>query len=236
MFSKGETSELNDIRFSVIYSSRRSIAISVRPDSSVIIRVPFRTPDKTIKRIVQEKSSWIIKHRDNYRSRGVNLQKKAYSDGEKHLFRGRYLILKVLETDKNFCTFDDEIIEMGLPPSANNTSVKALLYKGYKKEASLVFPEIVRRVIERHDDQKFRPTSLVIRTMKRRWGSCSSKGVITLNTELIKLPDLFIEYVITHELCHLKHHNHGTGFYALLSELFPEWKQVRKEMRSVIIS
>jgi predicted metal-dependent hydrolase len=236
MFSKGETGEVNGIIFSVIYSSRRSIGISVRPDTSVIIRVPFRTPDKTIRRIVEEKSPWIVKHRDYYRSRAVNLQKQTYSDGEKHLFRGNYSVLSIRQSDKAFCRFCGENIEMGLPAASGNEAVKTLLYKGYKVEASKVFPDLMRKVLDRHENQKFRPTALIIRTMKRRWGSCSSKGVITLNTELIKLPDLFIEYVITHELCHLRHHNHGAGFYELLGELFPEWKEVRKQLRSVIIS
>jgi hypothetical protein len=80
----------------------------------------------------------------------------------------------------------------------------------------------------------FNPAGLVIRTMRRRWGSCSHKGIITLSTELIKLSDLHIEYVIAHELCHLKHHNHGSQYYKLLSEVFPEWKMVRKELRKYI--
>ena len=80
----------------------------------------------------------------------------------------------------------------------------------------------------------FKPTGLVIRTMKSRWGSCSRKGIITLSTELIKLPDIYIEYVIIHELCHLKHHNHGKEYYILLSELFPDWKKVRKDLREYI--
>ena len=67
-----------------------------------------------------------------------------------------------------------------------------------------------------------------------RWGSCSRKGLITLSTELIKLPDIYIEYVIIHELCHLKHHNHGKEYYNLLSELFPDWKKVRKDLREYI--
>jgi hypothetical protein len=97
-----------------------------------------------------------------------------------------------------------------------------------------VFPDIMRSVLEKHKNQMFKPTGLVIRAMRRRWGSCSNKGIITLSTELIKLPDLFIEYVIIHELCHLKHHNHGSGYYELLSELFPEWRSVRKELRRYI--
>lgn len=71
--------------------------------------------------------------------------------------------------------------------------------------------------------------------MKSRWGSCSSKGKITLNTELIKLADKYIEYVMIHELCHLKHHNHGPGFYALMTELCPDWKRLRNELKSYII-
>jgi hypothetical protein len=109
-----------------------------------------------------------------------------------------------------------------------------LLYKGYKTEALKYFPELFNKVLRDHENQMFKPTGLVIRTMKRRWGSCSNKGVITLSTELIKLSDLYIEYVITHELCHLKHQNHGPQFYKLLSEVFPEWKTIRKELRKYI--
>jgi predicted metal-dependent hydrolase len=71
--------------------------------------------------------------------------------------------------------------------------------------------------------------------MKRRWGSCSNKGKITLSSELIRLSDNYIEYVIIHELCHLRHHNHGPRFYEMLSELYPEWKTVRKEMKNYAI-
>ena len=110
------------------------------------------------------------------------------------------------------------------------------MYKGYKNEAVIIFPDLLSNVLQKHEIQVFKPTSLVIRTMKRRWGSCSNKGIITLSTELIKLPDLFIEYVILHELCHLKHHNHGREYYRLLSEVFPDYKQVRKELRRYIHS
>ncbi len=71
--------------------------------------------------------------------------------------------------------------------------------------------------------------------MKSRWGSCSNRGVIVLNTELIRLPDKFVRYVILHELCHLKEHNHGAGFYRLLSGLAPDWKAVRKELRTYML-
>jgi predicted metal-dependent hydrolase len=196
--------------------------------------VPYLTSLKTINRIVQEKSGWITKHRDNYKGKEQNNLNRQYINGETHLFRGNKSVLKIQKSGKASVRFYDGTIELGLAKTDDPQSIKWLLYQGYKNEASVVFPEIFKRVLKKYDNQMFKPSSLIIRTMKRRWGSCSNKGIITLSTELIKLPDLFIEYVIIHELCHLKHHNHGTAFYKLLSELFPEWKSIRKELRKYI--
>jgi predicted metal-dependent hydrolase len=67
--------------------------------------------------------------------------------------------------------------------------------------------------------------------MKSRWGSCSSSGKIALSYDLIRLSKECREYVIIHELCHLRHHNHGKGFYDLLTELYPDWKKTRAEIK-----
>lgn len=228
------TGNIKEIDFKVVYSRRKTLGISVLPDSSVIVRVPYRTSDKTINRIVNEKSSWIIKHRDNYRNQVNSSLNRLYTNGEKHLIRGKESKLKIESSKKSFIRFTEETIEMGLGRPEDQEAVKKLLYKGYISEAKVLFPELLKTTLEKFNHQNFRPSGLIIRTMKRRWGSCSFRGVITLSTELIKLPDIYIEYVIIHELCHLKHHNHGAKYYELLSELFPEWKSVRKELRKHI--
>jgi predicted metal-dependent hydrolase len=226
--------KIEDVEFKVIYSRRRTIGISILPDSSVIVRVPYLTSFKTISRIVSDKYGWVVRHRDNYRKMDNSSLKRSYNSGEKHLFRGIESELKIEKSAKSFVMFHDNTIGLGTEKTDDQETIKRLLYKGYKNEAMTLFPILLNRVLLRHESQNFRPTGLVIRTMKRRWGSCSGKGVITLSTELVKLDDLYIEYVITHELCHLKHHNHGVNFYKLLSELFPEWKSVRKELRKYI--
>jgi predicted metal-dependent hydrolase len=226
--------KIEDLEFKIIYSRRRSIGISVHPDSSVIVRVPYLTSLKTISRIVNEKYSWVLKHRDNYKRLDNSSANKSYTPGEKHLFRGNEAVLKIEKSGKSYISFNDSTIEIGTDRTDDAPTIKRLLYKGYKNEALKLFPELMNKVLREHENQMFKPTGLVIRTMKRRWGSCSNKGKITLSTELIKLSDLYIEYVITHELCHLKHHNHGPLFYKLLSEVFPEWKTVRKELRKYI--
>lgn len=225
---------IQDIEFKIIYSRRRTIGISVHPDSSVVVRAPYITSLKTITRIVTEKYAWILKHRDNYRKLDNSHLTRTYTDGEIHLIRGNRSILKLVKSGKSFIIFNEDTIEIGTKNTDDPKIIRKLLYKGYKDEASVLFPELMNKVLREHENQMFKPSGLVIKTMKRRWGSCSNKGIITLSTELIKLSDLYIEYVIAHELCHLKQHNHGPNYYKLLSEVFPEWKSVRKELRKYI--
>ena len=229
-----QTHRIEDIEFKVVYSGRRSIGISVLPDSTVIVRVPYLTSFKTITRIVTDKYGWVIKHRDNYRKLDNSSLNRSYTTGELHLFRGNRSILQIEKSVMPYVRFNDNTIELGTLKTDDSDVIKRLLYMGYKDEALILFPELLQKVVRGHQNQMFKPAGLIIRTMKRRWGSCSNKGVITLSTELIKLSDLYIEYVIAHELCHLKHHNHGAHYYKLLSEVFPEWKAVRKELRKYI--
>jgi predicted metal-dependent hydrolase len=234
MLKQQRTHKIQDLEFEVVYSNRRTLGISVLPDSSVIVRVPYLTSLKTINRIIQQKAGWIKKHRDICEGNKKNELHGLYVTGESHLFRGKKVALNIAKSVKPYIRFNSSTIDIGLEKTDDYGAVKRLLYKGYKNEASVVFPEIFNRILINHENQQFKPTGLIIRTMKRRWGSCSNKGVITLSTELIKLSDLFIEYIIIHELCHLKHHNHGAGYYKLLSELFPDWKNVRKDLRKYI--
>jgi len=231
---------IEGIEFKVVYSRRRTLGISVLPDTSVIVRVPYLTSGRTIERIVREKMAWIIKHRDNYRKNHGVKKGRLYSDGEMHLYRGKEYLLRLVvgarhDVPLRYVRLSGSTIEAGVITGADEAFVKRLLYAWYKNEAVKILPILFNQVLENLKYQQFRPSGLVIRTMKRRWGSCSGKGLITLSTELIKLPDRYIEYVIIHELCHLHHHNHGSGYYRLLAEICPDYAILRKEMRRYIM-
>ena len=91
-----------------------------------------------------------------------------------------------------------------------------------------------REILVKYSNYGFRPTDLVVRTMKKRWGSCSSKGKIAISYDLVRLDEVYTEYVVLHELCHLKHHDHSANFYKMLSEVYPGWKKVREELKKYI--
>lgn len=226
--------EEQDIDYKIVYSSRRSIGISVGPDSGVIVRAPYRTSIKTIENLVIAKTPWIKKHLENYKSSVSINNNKVYADGAIALLYGKEHRIRIIESNKYFIKLSGNTIEIGLKHVADKEIVGPMLEKWYKVIAEGIFRRKFEEVLLKYKDHNFKPSEFTVRVLKRRWGSCSSKGKITISSELVKLDDIYLEYVILHELCHLRYHNHGKEFYKLLSEVFPEWRQRRSELRRYI--
>jgi predicted metal-dependent hydrolase len=222
------------IAYKIIYSRRLSIGISVGPDSGVIVRAPYRTSLKTIENLVVSKSAWINKHLENYKSAVRIDNHKVYHDGATVLFRGKEFQIRIIESKTNTVNQSDNIIEIGLRNISEKEKAGLLLEKWFRSIAEDIFREKFEEILVRFRNYNFSPSEFTVRALKRRWGSCSSKGKITISSELIKLDDIYLEYVILHELCHLRHHNHGREFYKLLSEVFPDWKRIRGKLRKFI--
>lgn len=225
---------MTDFKYTVVFSQRRSISIIVSPDKGVTVRAPFRTPVKSIEDYVHKKSGWIRKHLESFSELKRIRYDKEYIDGEHHMFLGRELNLKITKSAKPFVYQNDNIIEVGLDRVDDSECVKSHLERWYSIKASEYITKKVNEIQLRYQDYRFTPSKLAVRPLKSRWGSCTSKGKITINADLVKLDEIFTEYVIIHELCHLRHHNHSIQYYKLLSELFPDWKRIRSELRKYI--
>jgi predicted metal-dependent hydrolase len=224
----------SEIQYRIIFSRRRSISLIVSPDKGVVVRAPYRTSLRSIDRFVQEKESWVRKHIEKHSElTRVNTGKK-YTDGESHLYMGKEYYLKIVGSDKLFVRQYDNIIEAGTNDTGDILKIKVLLEIWYRKKAQEVFGVMLEELLSRFINYRFSPTGFAVRPLKSRWGSCSSGGRITISSELIKLDPRYAEYVIVHELCHLKHHNHGKEFYRLLEELIPDYKGIRKELRQYL--
>jgi len=226
---------MGEIDYKLVFSRRRTITIYISPVKGVIVRAPHRASIRTIEQFVQKKSGWIKKHIDNYSNLTRLNQDKKYTDGEYFLFMGKEYILKINISPQSYVIQHDNTIEVGVSKKEND-KVKVFLDRWYNQKAREVFSEKMEEILKKYRDYHFSPSKLVVKSLKSRWGSCTSKGNITLSSELIKLDASYIEYVIIHELCHLKCHNHGKEFYRLLAELFPEYKSVRKNLRQFIVS
>lgn len=225
---------MDDLKYNVVFSSRRSVSIIISPEKGVTVRAPYRTSLKNIEKFVLQKSEWIRKHLVNHSGlTRINYGKK-YTEGEIHLFGGIDYKLILTKSEKEFVRQLEKIIEVGVRSINDSEKIKFLLERWYRLRALEILRHKVEVICYRYRDYHFDPIAISVKPLKSRWGSCSSKGKITLNAELIKLEEKFADYVIIHELCHLKYHNHGREFYRLLEELVPDYKSIRKELRKFI--
>ncbi len=220
--------------YKIIFSRRRSISIVIRPDKEVEVRAPYGASTKVIEKFVREKEEWIKKQIKKYSDTIQLNSSKKYVDGEKYFFLGRELTLRIRNSLFPSIKQTGNILEA--ETDGKEGRVKILIDRWYKNEAEKIFFEKLNEILIRHREQDFSPSQLVVRSLKSRWGSCTSKGKITINIELVKLDDHFIDYVIIHELCHLKYHNHGKEYYRLLEVLMPDYKTIRKQLRKYSLS
>jgi predicted metal-dependent hydrolase len=156
-----------------------------------------------------------------------------YVEGEAHFYLGNRYPLKTgsVPGRKNKVGFTGQEIRVE-PRQAEAGNIQSLLQAWYRQQAMDVFGERLQLISSRASWAKNRSIPLKLRKMKRTWGNCSSRGVIKLNTHLIKAPLPVIDSVIAHELCHLEEMNHSRAFYTLLEGLNPDWRQDRAWLRS----
>jgi predicted metal-dependent hydrolase len=219
------------IDFYLKYSSRRSLGITITPDMKVIVKAPVGTSVEKIKEKIRKKAPWIIKQQNFFLGFYPKSPVRRFVTGEAHLYLGRQYQLKVLKGKKNEVKYKGRFIEVITKDKQN---VKALLNQWYRSKAKEKFPEIAESYIQRFKRYKVEPEGLFIQQMKYRWGSCTAKGKIILNPELIKAPKRCIEYVIIHELCHLVHHDHTQKFITLQAKEMPDWEKWKGKLENTL--
>jgi predicted metal-dependent hydrolase len=224
-------------RYPYEVSSHRSptgkIAIHVHPDGIVRVDVPENATPIGVKRALLKRASWIKKQVDLARENKAHSLPREYVSGETHFYLGRRYRLKV----QKILASDPQVHLSGgtLWVRASSTatdSIKEHLESWYRARAQEYFCRRIRELTDRvswlHQPPPFR-----LLKMRRQWGSCSPRGCISLNPALVRSPRDCIEYVIVHELCHLKEHNHSRRYYRLLSQQMPEWQATKVRLDSM---
>ena len=219
------------MRYNIIVSSKRkTVSVTIYPDARVVIRVPKRLPQEKINDIVKSKEDWIIKKIQYFKENQLQeIKQKEYVNGEVFYFLGKKYELKILDGKKN----NVQIIDNTILVEVKQGSVKNILLKWFAVQAQNVFNQRLYYCFELFSRKySYQFPTLKIRKMKARWGSMSNKGGMVLNALLIHTPVECIDYVINHELCHLKHKNHSKEFYQTQETFMPNWKELKKKLES----
>jgi len=217
-----------ELRIPVQRQTRKTVALHVLRDGSFEVRAPNRLPLAVIRSFVRSRSDWLQERLDKLEA-GEGSLSLRYHDGAEHHFLGEPYRLKLLPASRWFATIGDGEIRLATN-KLDEPSVCKALQKFYQREAEIRLPERVafwhRRLFNRDLPE------LKFRAMRSRWGSCATHGGITLNVSLLRAPLPAIDYVVVHELCHLKHFDHSPAFHRLLASVLPDWK-VRAELLTV---
>ena len=222
------------IDFEVRFEPKPYFSVSVDPEGQVCVVAPEGKSQDVIADRVRKKAPWIIRQINYFEQFHPKQTVKSFVGGETHYYLGRQYRLKVTqESGKPQVRLKGKFFCISLADSTDAKKIENLLKEWYREHAKKYFHAHLTNGIMRMKRHGIKMPQLVVRTMRRRWGSCTKKGKILLNLELIKTPADCVEYVIIHELCHLVEHNHTEKFYRLLSSLIPNWKTIKEKLNNV---
>lgn len=219
-----------EIQFQLEYHQRKTLGITVHPDRQVVVKAPLDAPIEKVKEKITKRAPWILKQQSFFLSFEPRTPPRKYIGGESHLYLGRQYRLKIIPARKEVVKLMRGYIEVH---TLDKKRVKPLLLEWYRARAIVKFHQYAAPYIEAFQKYSVLPTEIVIQWMDKRWGSCTPKGKILLNTELIKTPRRCIEYVIVHELCHLVHYNHSKAFFELQEREMRDWAYWKEQLESL---
>jgi predicted metal-dependent hydrolase len=215
----------------------RKVIIKVHPNQHVVVTVPHDASDDAIQDAMHKRARWIWQSIDEFAKQKDTVLPKRYVSGETQFYLGKRYVLKVivdaeqvpnvkLSRGKLNVTIKREVSK---DIDDRLVKIKPLIDKWYQHKAKAIFHERLAEQLPKATWVTGIPSFRVM-AMKKQWGSCSNKGNLMLNPHLVKAPKECIDYVILHELCHIAEHNHSERFWRLLTQVMPNWKEVKAKL------
>ena len=242
------------IDFTIVRSARRkkTIEITLDPERGVLVRSPARTSRTEISDLVRERAAWILsKAHDGI----LHPKPRSFTDGESLHYLGKEIPIVCTTGEDAEVEIDlgnDRLLRFTAQPEVSVqieegafhitvpadlsaeegiAARKKAVETWYRKEAARLLPEVVARWQSKVSRE--RPTQVLIRSQRRRWGSCSSDGSIRLNWRIIMAEPALIDYVVVHELAHLAVMDHSPRFWKQVERAIPDYRVRRKRLNEV---
>lgn len=212
-------------------SNRKTLAISVLPDCTLELVAPEQASLESILSRVEKRLAWIKTQRRHFREMNATRPTLRYVNGATHRYLGRQYRLKLRHGEPIGVTLQGAYFHVTTPTSDPET-VKQALEAWYRNRAREQFDQRLQNWVEWCHQRRLPQPKLRLRRMAKRWGSAQRCGTIYLNPELILAPSACVDYVIAHEICHLKHPDHGPRFWSLLAQQVPDWRRLKQRLEA----
>lgn len=214
------------------------VLIKVHPDQRVVATAPEDTNGDAIEQAVLKRAAWIWESIQAFASQQDTVLSKHYVSGETEFYLGRRYLLKILTEENKVARVKMSRGKLNvtlhathahLPQEQRAVHVRQLVNTWYQRRAKVIFHQRLNAMLIKATWVEGLP-SFRVTPMKKQWGSCSAQGRLMLNPHLVKASKECIDYVILHELCHIAEHNHGEKFWRLLTQVMPNWKEVKARL------
>ena len=200
---------------------RKTISLHIKEDGKIVVYAPYRTPKWEIEKFFNEKESWIVEKRSE-KERSIKEAEKAFISGEKFLFLGELYPLEIQDNNKEpplKLSFGKFVLDKNHIEEARD-----LFIKWYKEEAK---ERIIGRIDYYSKQLQLFPKGVKITSAKYRWGSCSRDDRLSFSWRMIMASFSIIDYILIHELVHIKEKNHSKRFWNYLESVHPDYKKHR---------
>ncbi|MBL9153302.1 MAG: M48 family metallopeptidase [Verrucomicrobiales bacterium] len=215
----------------LVRRTRKTLAISVLPDGSLELIAPVGASVEAIVARVEKRRGWIARQRQAFRGMNATRPARRYVTGATHRYLGRQYRLKVRVGERAGVLLKGGYLEV-VVPTRDEAAVKEALERWYRGRARHQFETRLAGWSDWCVTRKLPRPTLRLLAMPKRWGSAQADGTICLNPALIRAPSPCVDYVIAHEICHLRYGDHGREFHLLLKQLLPDWEQRKARLES----
>jgi predicted metal-dependent hydrolase len=217
------------IEFQIQRSKRRTLAITVRPDGNVVATAPQTADIALVIPKIRKRGRWIQKQQRYFERFLPPTAPRKYVSGETHRYLGRQYRLKVSSQRPYGAKLTGRYLFVNAPTKAEE-HVRPIVQKWFMARAREQFTKRLKMWDQWCATRSIKVPKLQLRRMTKRWGSSKPIGRVCLNSELIGAPSICIDYVIAHEICHLKFPKHDKKFYELLTQACPNWRDVKQRL------
>ena len=204
----------------IIRSKRKTIALVIQSDGELLVRAPKRATRKQIDALLAKHADWIAKRQAEAQARTAVNPPHVFVDGEKFFFLGAAYPLEMVGAQEAALQLDGAFRLL----KSKQGEARTLFETWYKTEARALFNQRIAYYAELHG---FDVKKVKLSSAQTRWGSCSSKGYINLTWRLVMAPLDTIDYVVVHELCHLREANHSSAFWGEVAKIMPDYQARR---------
>jgi len=209
---------------------RRSIGLRI-DDRGLTISAPLRASEKWLHSVLQDKANWVVEKLDGWQAR-----KPAaifWRDGETIDYLGELLVLRVAQSlFASPLQLRGKELWVFVADAGETAHIEKMVSRWYQSEAQILFEQRAAHYAQRLDVS---PRAIKLSSAKAQWGSCTASGTVRLNEQLVKLPQRLIDYVVVHELAHLRELNHSAAFWGIVESVCPDYTSLRSELKDIAL-